>query len=120
MALAELVDLTLDLLLAGDDGEVGDSGHGRQINVDFGTEDVFIDEREIVGIVEIDFGLAFHRHGLEDVLDVIVLEVFVNLFVDKTVDFHHEDVFAVHLLDDAHGGVAFAETGDGNFAALFF
>ena len=119
VAFAQLVLLAVDFLLAGDDGEVHDGGQGFVVDIDLGPERIFVSEGEIVGVVEIDFGFPFHGHGLEDVLHVVVLEVLVNLFVDDTVDFHHEDVFAVHFLDDAHGGVSFAEAGDGHFATLF-
>ena len=119
MTLAELVDLTLNLLLTGDDGEVGDGGHGAEIDGHLGTGDVLIDEREVVGVIEVDLGLPFHGHGLEEELDVVVLEVLINLLVDEFVNFEQKDVLAVHLLDDAHGGVADAEAGDGHLAAFF-
>ena len=119
MTFAHLVDLAVNFLFAGDDGEIGDGGHGAEIDVHVGTEHVLINEREVVGVVEIDLRLAFHGHGLKDELDVVVFEELVNLLVNHTVDFHHEDVLTVHLLDDAHGGVALAEAGDGHLAALF-
>ena len=119
MTLAKLIDIVGDFLFARNYGEVRDGGHCLVIEFHLGTESVFIRENEILSLVKVHFGLAFNGHGFKDIFHVIVLEEFLNLLIDKTVHFHHQDVFTVHFVDDTHGGVALAEAGDGNSLTLF-